>query len=195
MRPIIGRSADVAPVARRILGIDPGSVITGWGIVESAGNSLVHLAHGTVATTGAKGQGARLNCIYRAIEAAIDCHLPDSVCIERVFFARNPQSALKLGQARGVALLAAARKDLPVHEYAAVEIKAAVVGYGHATKQQVQMMIGSLLHLPGRLPADAADALAAAICHLHRQTFQARLLEALPVAVSKMRHRRAAITE
>ncbi len=195
MRPIIGGSADVAPVARRILGIDPGSVITGWGIVEAVGNSLVHLAHGTVATAGAKGQGARLNCIYRGIEAAIDSHLPDSVCIERVFFARNPQSALKLGQARGVALLAAARKDLPVHEYAAVEIKAAVVGYGHATKQQVQMMIASLLHLPGRLPADAADALAAAICHLHRQTFQARLLEALPVTVSRMRHRGPAITE
>ena len=178
------RGADIAPVACRILGIDPGSVVTGWGMVEAVGNSLSHVAHGTIATAGAREQAARLDRIYRHIEEVIESYRPDGVCVERVFFARNAQSALKLGQARGVALLAAARKNLTVHEYAAVEIKAAVVGYGHATKQQVQMMIGSLLCLTGKLPADAADALAAAICHLHMQTFRARVAEALPGTIS-----------
>ena len=171
--------SDERPVVRRVLGIDPGSVITGWGVVEAVGNSLIHLAHGTFATAATQGQAARLECIYRGIEEVIDSYKPGSVCVERIFFARNAQSALKLGQARGVAMLAAARRNLAVHEYAAVEIKVAVVGYGHASKQQVQVMIASLLRLSGKLPADAADALAAAICHLHMQTFRSRLVHAL----------------
>ena len=183
------RGADIAPVACRILGIDPGSVVTGWGMVEAVGNSLSHVAHGTIATAGAREQAARLDRIYRHIEEVIESYRPDGVCVERVFFARNAQSALKLGQARGVALLAAAQKNLTVHEYAAVEIKAAVVGYGHATKQQVQMMIGSLLRLTGKLPADAADALAAAICHLHMRTFRACLAEALPRSIPSLSSR------
>lgn len=170
----------VASPSRRILGIDPGSVVTGWGVVESSGSSLLHLAHGTVATSGGSDQAARLNRIYRGIEEAIACYRPDAVCVERVFFARNAQSALKLGQARGVAMLAAARSQLAVYEYAAVEIKMAVVGYGHATKQQVQVMIASLLRLAGKLPTDAADALAAAICHIHSHGFHARVAQALP---------------
>jgi crossover junction endodeoxyribonuclease RuvC len=182
---------DAAPLARRVLGIDPGSAVTGWGIVETAGTSLIHLAHGTVATAGIHGQAARLERIYRGLEEVIDSYNPDGVCVERVFFARNPQSALKLGQARGVAILAAARRSLAVHEYAAVEIKAAVVGYGHATKQQVQMMIASLLRLTGKLPADAADALAAAICHLHMQVLRARLTEALPKNIAPLRPRKS----
>jgi crossover junction endodeoxyribonuclease RuvC len=186
-----GGRDDAAPIARRVLGIDPGSVITGWGVVEAVGNSLIHLAHGTVATAGTQGQAARLECIYRGIEEVIESYDPDGVCVERIFFARNAQSALKLGQARGVAMLAAARKNLAVHEYAAVEIKTAVVGYGHATKQQVQMMIASLLRLTGKLPADAADALAAAICHLHMQTFRARLVEALPNDIAPFRPRKS----
>jgi crossover junction endodeoxyribonuclease RuvC len=182
---------DAAPLARRVLGIDPGSAVTGWGIVETAGTSLIHLAHGTVATAGIHGQAARLERIYRGLEEVIDSYNPDGVCVERVFFARNPQSALKLGQARGVAILAAARRSLAVHEYAAVEIKAAVVGYGHATKQQVQMMIASLLRLTGKLPADAADALAAAICHLHMQVLRARLFEAMPKNIAPLRPRKS----
>jgi crossover junction endodeoxyribonuclease RuvC len=165
--------------------------VTGWGIVETAGTSLIHLAHGTVVTAGIHGQAARLERIYRGLEEVIDSYNPDGVCVERVFFARNPQSALKLGQARGVAILAAARRSLVVHEYAAVEIKAAVVGYGHATKQQVQMMIASLLRLSGKLPADAADALAAAICHLHMQVLRARLTEALPKSIAPLRPRKS----
>jgi crossover junction endodeoxyribonuclease RuvC len=182
---------DAALLARRVLGIDPGSAVTGWGIVETAGTSLIHLAHGTVVTAGIHGQAARLERIYRGLEEVIDSYNPDGVCVERVFFARNPQSALKLGQARGVAILAAARRSLVVHEYAAVEIKAAVVGYGHATKQQVQMMIASLLRLSGKLPADAADALAAAICHLHMQVLRARLTEALPKSIAPLRPRKS----
>jgi crossover junction endodeoxyribonuclease RuvC len=111
------------------------------------------------------------------------------VSLEKVFFAQNVQSALKLGQARGVALLAAAEQGLDVHEYTAVEIKSAVVGFGHATKQQVQMMIGSLLRVSGQVPVDAADALAAAICHLNRQGFQARVAEALPKRPTPLRPR------
>jgi crossover junction endodeoxyribonuclease RuvC len=176
-----------ATVARRVLGIDPGSVITGWGVVESVGNSLIHLAHGTFATDANQGQATRLERIYRGIEEVIDSYKPGSVCVERIFFARNAQSALKLGQARGVAMLAAARRNLAVHEYAAVEIKVAVAGYGHASKQQVQVMIASLLQLSGKLPADAADALAAAICHLHMQTFRARVVDALTKDIAPTR--------
>lgn len=191
--PSPAQSRDAAPLARRVLGIDPGSAVTGWGIVEAAGTSLIHLAHGTVVTAGIHGQAARLERIYRGLEEVIDSYNPDGVCVERVFFARNPQSALKLGQARGVAILAAAKRSLAVHEYAAVEIKAAVVGYGHATKQQVQMMIASLLRLSGKLPADAADALAAAICHLHMQVLRARLIEALPKNMAPLRPRKSVL--
>ncbi len=175
---------------RIILGIDPGTVVTGWGVVEAVGSSLNHLAHGTIATAGAQNQGARLDRIYRGIEEVIELHEPDGISLERVFFARNAQSALKLGQARGVALLAAAHHRITVHEYAASEIKVAVVGYGQATKEQVQKMVASLLRLSGKMAADAADALAAAICHLHRQSFQSRIVEALADWPAAMRRRR-----
>jgi crossover junction endodeoxyribonuclease RuvC len=165
---------------RKILGIDPGTVVTGWGVIEAVGSSLVHLAHGTIATSGARDQGARLSRIFRGLQDVISYHEPDGVSLERVFFARNAQSALKLGQARGVAFLAAAENHITVHEYASSEIKAAVVGYGHATKEQVQKMVASLLRISGKIPGDAADALAAAICHLHQETFRARVLGAIP---------------
>jgi crossover junction endodeoxyribonuclease RuvC len=105
---------------------------------------------------------------------------PDRISLEKVFFARNAESALKLGQARGVALLAAAESQLEVYEYSSNEIKSAVVGYGHATKEQVQKMVASLLDISEKIAADAADALAAAVCHIHREAFQARILEAAP---------------
>jgi crossover junction endodeoxyribonuclease RuvC len=167
-----------AKIAQIIIGIDPGTVVTGWGAVEAIGSSLTHIAHGTIATARAPGHGDRLSLIYRGIQEVIKSYEPDGISLERVFFARNAQSALKLGQARGVALLAAAHNGVAVHEYAAAEIKVAVVGYGQATKEQVQRMVASLLKLTEKIAADAADALAAAICHLHRQPFQARLLEA-----------------
>lgn len=184
------RSVRRAVVGRRILGIDPGSLVTGWGIVESFGNSLSHVACGTIATAGAQTQGARLSRIYRGIQQIIVRHHPDGVSLEKVFFARNPQSALKLGQARGVALLAAAENQLDVYEYSSNEIKSAVVGYGHATKEQVQKMVASLLHVSEKIAADAADALAAAVCHVHRQAFQARIMEAAPDWQPATRRRR-----
>jgi crossover junction endodeoxyribonuclease RuvC len=184
------RSARRAVVSSRILGIDPGSLVTGWGIVESVGNSLSHVACGTIATVGGQAQGVRLSRIYRGIQQVIVRYHPDGVSLEKVFLARNPQSALKLGQARGVALLAAAENQLDVYEYSSNEIKSAVVGYGHATKEQVQKMVASVLHVSEKMDADAADALAAAVCHVHRQAFQARILEAAPDWRPGMRRRR-----
>src|SRR5262247_881801 len=184
------RSAQRAPEARRILGIDPGSLVTGWGIVEAVGNSLNHVASGTIATGGAQAQGPRLSRIYKGIQQIIGRYHPDGVSLEKDIFARNPQSALKLGQARGVALLAAAENQLDVYEYSSNEIKSAVVGYGHATKEQMKKMVASLLHVSEKIAADAADALAAAVCHVHRQAFQARIMEAAADWRPGMRRRR-----
>ena len=150
-----------------ILGIDPGSLVTGWGVVEVRGNKLRCQSHGIIAVSATVGLADRLHEIYSALCAVIQQYQPTGMSLEKVFFSRNAQSALKLGQARGVALLAAAENRLHVAEYSAAEIKVAVVGYGRATKEQVQKMVGSLLVLRGRMRADAADALAAAICHIH----------------------------
>lgn len=157
-----------------ILGIDPGSLFTGWGVVALEGNNLSHGAHGVIATSATLGQSERLQQIYRGIQEVIQKHRPAAMSLEKVFFSRNVQSALKLGQARGVALLAAAESQIAVSEYSATEIKVAVVGYGHATKEQIQRMVSALLGLRSPMRADAADGLAAAICHLHRRTFQKR---------------------
>ena len=164
----------------RILGIDPGTVATGWGVVEMAGSALIHIDHGTIASSPGSAQGMRLKRIHHGLQEVIARHGPEGVSLEKVFFAQNAVSALKLGQARGVALLAAAEKEIALFEYASVEIKLAVVGYGHASKEQVQKMVGSLLRLPGPIPADAADALAAAICHLHQRAFHVRIKESTP---------------
>jgi crossover junction endodeoxyribonuclease RuvC len=171
------------------LGIDPGTVVTGWGVVQTIGGALRYVGHGTINASPAESQAARLRRIHEALSNVMVEFRPDGVSLERVFFARNVQSALKLGQARGVALLAAAEHGVDVHEYSAVEIKSAVVGFGHATKQQVQMMIGSLLQVSDHVPVDAADALAAAICHLNRQTFESRLADALPKKPTPLRPR------
>jgi crossover junction endodeoxyribonuclease RuvC len=180
---------NISSSQQRIVGIDPGSMVTGWGVVETVGNSLRHVAHGTIHSSAAEPLGARLKNIYQGIERTLAAYSPDGVSLEQVFFARNAQSALKLGQARGVALLAAAHSQIVVHEYSAAEIKVAVVGYGQATKEQVQMMVTSLLHIPAKLAADAADALAAAICHLHCQAFRSRLLEAVPKRPTEVRRK------
>lgn len=185
--------SSVSTVPHKIIGIDPGSVVTGWGIVEIVGSSLFHVGHGTIATAGADGQGERLSRIYRGLQAVIAAYRPDGVSLERIFFARNAQSALKLGQARGVALLAAAHNQLMVHEYAAAEIKVAVVGYGQATKEQVQCMVAALLKVAERIAPDASDALAAAICHLHRQCFQSGIPGAVTECSTTMRRRRSSL--
>jgi crossover junction endodeoxyribonuclease RuvC len=155
-----------------ILGIDPGSLITGWGLIELIGTQLHHLAHGTIAASAAMALPSRLSQIHIGLRGIIERHQPATVSLEKVFFSRNAQSALKLGQARGVALLAAAERQLSISEYSAAEIKLAVVGYGRASKEQVQRMVSALLCLRGAIRADAADALASAICHAHRRSFQ-----------------------
>jgi crossover junction endodeoxyribonuclease RuvC len=157
-----------------ILGVDPGSLTTGWGLVELEGNQLRHLANGIITASAALGQAERLRQIHCGIEDVIKQYRPGAVSLEKVFLAHNAQSALKLGQARGMAMLAAAENRIAVVEYSATEIKVAVVGYGHASKEQIQKMVSALLGLRGALRADAADALAAAICHVHRRTYQAR---------------------
>ncbi len=160
----------------RVLGIDPGSLITGFGVVEEEANGLQALAWGALRTSAKQTLPERLKRIYAGLTESLRAWKPDAVSIEQVFFANNPKTALTLGHARGVALLTVAHADLPLVEYSALEIKMAVVGYGRAAKSQVQQMVKHLLHLDAiPQPADAADALAAAICHLHTHSFQRRL--------------------
>ena len=152
----------------RILGIDPGSQRTGVGIIDAdAGGATRHVFHMALQLLDNETFPLRLKQIFDDMCALIEEHRPDEVAIERVFMARNPDSALKLGQARGAAMCAAVLRDLPIHEYAAKEIKLAVVGKGGADKVQVQHMIGVMLNLHGKIQADAADALAVAITHAH----------------------------
>ena len=159
----------------RILGIDPGSQRTGVGIVDAdATGRCVHVHHCALAVALAEDFPRRLKAILDGLGALIEEYRPDEVAIERVFMARNPDSALKLGQARGAAICAVVSRDIGVHEYTPMQIKNAVVGRGGAEKTQVQHMVGVLLELPGKLQADAADALAVAITHGHSRTLAAR---------------------
>jgi crossover junction endodeoxyribonuclease RuvC len=163
----------------RVLGLDPGSLRTGYGIIECRANGERHVASGCVDVIGHDMVG-RLQRIYAAVTALVLEHRPDTVAIERVFVHRNPDSALKLGQARGVALCAAASLGASVHEYAPRAIKLAVTGYGAAAKPQVAQMVRTLLLLEIKLAADAADALAVALCHA--QTRRLGSLNAVDVA-------------
>lgn len=151
------------------MGIDCGSEYTGYGIVEEiAGGRLVCCAHGAIRPRPRDSMALKLHDIFTSLSAVIAEHKPDQAAIEDVFYAVNVKTALKLGQVRGVAMLAAATAGLMVAEYAPLAIKSAVVGYGRAEKSQVQEMVMRLLSLPAPpQPADAADALAIAICHIH----------------------------
>lgn len=151
----------------RILGIDPGSRATGYGLIEQQGNRLIHLDNGAIFTRSDDELALRLQRIYRELSRLIEEFRPEAVAVEQVFMAKNPASALKLGHARGVALLAGINAELPVAEYSALQVKSAVVGYGKAAKTQVQQMTRTLLNLPEIAQEDAADALAVAICHAH----------------------------
>lgn len=152
----------------RLLGLDPGLVRTGWGVVESADSRLTFVACGTVSTNPEAAVAERLARLYDALERVIETWRPESTAVEETFVNRNPHSALRLGLARGAVLLAPARAGLPVAEYHNRTIKKAVAGTGRADKTQMTFMVRRLL--PGCRPdsADAADALAAAICHAHR---------------------------
>lgn len=153
----------------RILGIDPGLTHTGWGVIQSVGSHLRFVAAGAISTGTVDDLPARLVQIHNALSHLIGEWQPDEAAVEHTYVNKNPAAALKLGQARGVALLAPAMAGLPVAEYQAMEVKRAVVGTGHADKIQVQDMVKRLL--PGAVlkRADAADALAIAICHAHHR--------------------------
>lgn len=158
----------------RILGIDPGSRVTGFGIVDSDGRSSRHVDSGCIRMpTGELPE--RLGVIFGGLREVIDRHRPTVMAVEEVFMARNAASALKLGQARGAAICAAVHGGLEVHEYAPRAIKLAVVGTGAAAKEQVQHMIGLMLALEDPPAPDAADALAVALCHAHTQATLSRL--------------------
>ena len=153
----------------RILGIDPGSEKTGYGLIESDGTRHSSIIFGAIRTSSRKPFHQRLLQIYSQLTDLLASRDIHAVAVEGVFHAANVQSALKLGHARGVALLFAAQRGLPVFEYSPLEIKSALVGYGRAEKSQIQMMVRLLLELPEvPTPEDAADALAVAICHSHR---------------------------
>lgn len=147
-----------------IVGIDPGSIRTGYGFIKKEKNNLVHVAHGTIVAKGSD-VSARLHFIHEKLSAVIAAHNPSEAAIEEVFMQINVQSALKLGQARGVALIAAAKYGIPIAEYSPRVIKKTAVGFGAAEKSQVQFMVRAQLQLTTLPQADAADALAIAICH------------------------------
>lgn len=151
-----------------ILGIDPGSRITGYGVIARKQGKLVYLGSGCIRVKS-DVMADRLAQIFTGVGEVIRQFTPQQFAIEQVFMAKNPDSALKLGQARGAAIVAATQADLPVAEYSARQIKQAVVGKGSAEKTQVQHMVKHLLNLPGTPQADAADALAVALCHAHTE--------------------------
>ncbi len=155
-----------APHVRRVLGIDPGLRVTGYGLIEVRGNRLTYIASGCIRATGTS-LPTRLGVIARDLAFVIAEMRPDEVAVEKVFVNINPNSTLLLGQARGAAIAAVVLAGLPVTEYTAGQVKQAVVGKGRALKPQVQAMVQRLLQLPGAPSTDAADALACAICHAH----------------------------
>lgn len=153
--------------AVRILGIDPGLRVTGFGVIEKLGSKLAYVASGCIKSDEKSPLPERLGTIFAGLQELLALHRPEQVAVEKVFVNVNPQSTLLLGQARGAAICAAVAAGLPVAEYTALQVKQAVVGNGHAAKEQVQHMVKRLLSLTGDPSPDAADALACAICHAH----------------------------
>ena len=153
----------------RILGIDPGLRFTGWGVVEAEGNRLRHVADGVIQTDSTAGVPERLRVLHDALAALIEAHAPQEAAVEETYVNANATATLKLGYARGVALLAPALAGLPVAEYGAKTVKLSVVGTGGADKNQVGLMVRRLLPGATLRRADAADALAVAICHAHHR--------------------------
>ncbi len=160
----------------RIIGIDPGTAITGWGIIEGDGGNLQMVAAGVITTPAGMSLPNRLQIIYRELTALVEQWQPETAALEELFFSKNAKTALAVGHGRGVAMLALANANLPIVEYKPLEVKQAITGYGGADKQQIQQMVKLLLSLDDiPRPDDAADALAVAICHLH--SAQLRFLE------------------
>ncbi|MBA4391975.1 MAG: crossover junction endodeoxyribonuclease RuvC [Desulfobacca sp.] len=151
----------------RTLGIDPGSQITGFGVLEKNGTRIRHMHSGFVRLTPSPSLSLRLKCLHQTLQQVIETYRPTDLAVEKIFFAKNVQSALTLGHVRGVILLTAVESGLEVFEYSALEIKKALTGYGRADKNQVQEMVKVLLGIPSMEKQDVSDALAAGICHLN----------------------------
>jgi crossover junction endodeoxyribonuclease RuvC len=163
----------------RIMGLDPGLHRMGWGMIDSEGTRLSHVAHGVIITHAGDSMGLRLLKLHEEVSRIIDGLKPDAIAVEQAFVFKDPLAALKLGHARAVAILAAAQAGLDIAEYAPNHIKKSVVGVGHAGKEQVQAMVKRLLPACGVEQADAADALAAAIAHASLAGTRAKILAAL----------------
>jgi crossover junction endodeoxyribonuclease RuvC len=162
----------------RVLGIDPGIAIAGFGFIDKVGHKLVPVQYGAIQTEAHTPQEVRLRQIYESAEALLDKYKPDAVAVEKLFFNRNVTTAFAVGQARGVIILAAAQRGLPVAEYTPLQVKQAVVGYGKAEKRQVQEMVKMFLKLSAvPKPDDVADALAVAICHAHSSAMHQKINE------------------
>lgn len=170
-----------------ILGIDPGSRITGYGVIHHVGQTLEYIDSGCIKTDPSTDLSTRLQVIFEGINQIIQLHCPSEVGVEQVFMAKNADSALKLGQARGAAIVACTMNQLAVYEYSARQIKLAVVGTGAAQKSQVQMMVTHLLRLNKAPQADAADALGVALCHSHTQQTMIRMAGARKVRRGRVR--------
>ncbi|MCP3999834.1 MAG: crossover junction endodeoxyribonuclease RuvC [Gammaproteobacteria bacterium] len=166
----------------RILGIDPGFRVTGYGLIDTNGQESKYVASGVIRAVAAKEPAARLQIIFTAVTELVQKHQPAELAIERVFVHRNPDSALKLGQARSAAICATFTDTISVHEYAAREVKQAIVGKGSANKDQVLHMVRVLLNLGSELDGmemDASDALGIALCHAHTRTVVRQYAEAM----------------
>jgi len=151
----------------KVLGIDPGSRVTGYGVVEKQKNSLIALLQGDVRQAANTSLSSFMITLYNQLLAVIDDMSPDAMAIEDIFYGKNVKSLIKQAHVRGVAILAGSMRHIPVFEYSPLEVKQAVVGYGRAEKIQVQKMVTTILRLPELPPADTADALAVAICHIN----------------------------
>jgi len=163
-----------------VLGIDPGTAITGYGLVREGDDGLVLVECGAITTPAGQPLAERLQTIYRGLAELVAQHRPDTSAVEELFFSRNVRTALSVGHARGVTLLALADAGLTIHEYKPLEIKQAVAGYGGANKQQVQEMVRMLLNLDQvPQPDDAADAVAVAVCHIHSARMTAMIADAM----------------
>jgi crossover junction endodeoxyribonuclease RuvC len=167
----------------RVLGLDPGLRHTGWGVIDVAGNRLTHVADGVASAPVNLSLGERLVALFRQVTEIVERFTPDEAAVEETFVNKNPATTLKLGVARGVVLLAPAERGLKVAEYSANVIKKSVVGAGHAEKSQVELMVRRLLPGATVVRADAADALAVAICHAHHAATMAAWQTAAPSAV------------
>lgn len=170
----------------RLLGLDPGLRCTGWGIIDTDGNALSHVANGVVRPSSDAALADRLAELYHGLVEVIDTHRPAEAAVEETFVSRNAVSTLKLGQARGVVMLAPASAGLSVAEYPANLVKKSLVGAGHAAKQQIGAMVRVLLPACNVATADAADALAVAICHAHHMTTARRWREQPPPAGARL---------